>query len=265
MANDKKREKGFDLLTTDGYEVTENNEIDSQEELELNSYELSTQDLEEFESDFKNEEDPLTPVEHSIVSLEENRNEQTENKSISRDINSMFEKASSSVQEAKNIFAKNVEMKRQIDEKFQELERAKIEHERENKANVDKINTYKESVVAKLREKKNEIGQQVVRLKEAQGKYAEEKMSFETYKKEELEKLKTIKREQRQELEERKKELDLLTDSLKQQRDEIEEEKRQLELDRIRYEADKNELANNLLKFNELVGDFTVNIDKFNN
>ena len=35
MANDKKREKGFDLLTTDGYEVTENNEIDSQEELEL--------------------------------------------------------------------------------------------------------------------------------------------------------------------------------------------------------------------------------------
>ena len=78
-------------------------------------------------------------------------------------------------------------------------------------------------------------------------------------------KLKTIKMEQRQELEERKKELDILTDSLKQQRDEIEEEKRQLELDRIRYEADKNELANNLLKFNELVGDFTVNIDKFNN
>ncbi len=262
MANDKKKEKSFDLLTTDGYEVTENNEIDTTEELELNSYELSTKDLEEFENDFKSKEESLIPVEHSIVSLEENK---IDDKNVSRDINSMFEKASSSVQEAKNIFAKNVEMKRQIDEKFQELERAKAEHEKENKANVDKINAYKESVVAKLREKKNEIGQQVVRLKEAQGKYAEEKMHFETYKKEELEKLKTIKMEQRQELEERKKELDILTDSLKQQRDEIEEEKRQLELDRIRYEADKNELANNLLKFNELVGDFTVNIDKFNN
>lgn len=265
MANDKKKEKSFDLLTTDGYEVAESNEIDAQEELELNSYELNTQDLEEFESDFKGEEDSLTPVEHSIVSLEENKSNQLESQNVSRDINSMFEKASSRVQEAKNIFAKNVEMKRQIDEKFQELERAKAEHERENKANVDKINAYKESVVAKLREKKNEIGQQVVRLKEAQSKYTEEKMNFETYKKEELEKLKTMKREQRQELEERKKELDILTDSLKQQRDEIEEEKRQLELDRIRYEADKNELANNLLKFNELVGDFTVNIDKFNN
>ena len=44
----------------------------------------------------------------------------------------------------------------------------------------------------------------------------------------------------------------------------FEEEKRQLELDRIKYETDKNELANNLLKFNELVGDFTVGIDRFN-
>ena len=34
---------------------------------------------------------------------------------------------------------------------------------------------------------------------------------------------------------------------------------------RIKYNSDKNELANNLLKFNELVSDFTVNIDKFGN
>ena len=52
--------------------------------------------------------------------------------------------------------------------------------------------------------------------------------------------------------------------SLKQEKDNFEEEKRQLDLDRIKYETDKNELANNLLKFNELVGDFTVGIDRFN-
>ncbi len=262
MANDKKKEKSFDLLTTDGYIATEDNEMDSHEDLELNSYELSTQDLDEIGNELENEEESLTPVEHDIVSLEENK---LESKNVSKDINSMFEKASSRVQEAKSIFAKNVEMKRQIDEKFKELERAKAEHERENKANVDKINAYKESVVTKLREKKNEIGEQVARLKDAQNKYTEEKTNFENYKKEELEKMRILKREQKQELDDRKKELDILTDSLKQQRDEIEEEKRQLELDRIRYEADKNELANNLLKFNELVGDFTVNIDKFNN
>ena len=79
------------------------------------------------------------------------------------------------------------------------------------------------------------------------------------------ERVKELKRQQKLELEEKQKELDLLTETLKQQKDEIEEEKRQLELDHIKYESDKNELANNLLKFNDLVSDFTVNMDKFNN
>ena len=47
-------------------------------------------------------------------------------------------------------------------------------------------------------------------------------------------------------------------------KEEIEEEKRKLEVEKIRYNSDKNELANNLLKFNELVSDFTVNMDELN-
>ena len=46
-------------------------------------------------------------------------------------------------------------------------------------------------------------------------------------------------------------------DVLRKQKDSLDEERSQLSLDRIQYESDKNELANNLLKFNELVNSFT--------
>jgi chromosome segregation ATPase len=255
MAKKNNKETSFDLLQTDSYEITGSKE-DTNDELDFESFELNNTSLEELESS-TDESEELTPVEHKEVNLEENDNP--------KDINSMFEKATSSVLEAKNIFAKNVEMKEQIDLKFKELEQAKDELEKTKKADIAKINSYKDSVTTKLREKKNELDEQVNKLKEARQKYEQDKTRFETYKKEEFERVKQLKKEQNQEMEERKKELDSLTDSLKQQRDEIEEERRQLEIDKIKYESDKNELANNLLKFNELVSDFTVNMDKFNN
>ena len=50
---------------------------------------------------------------------------------------------------------------------------------------------------------------------------------------------------------------------MKLERENLNEEKEQLKLDRIQCESDKSELANNLIKFNELVGEFTVGIEKF--
>ena len=55
-----------------------------------------------------------------------------------------------------------------------------------------------------------------------------------------------------------------LEDKLRKQKDSLDEEKRQLSLDRIQYEADKNELANNMLKFNEIVGTFTDGVGNLN-
>ena len=55
-----------------------------------------------------------------------------------------------------------------------------------------------------------------------------------------------------------------MEDKLREQKDLIDEEKRQLSLDRIQYEADKNELANNMLKFNEIVGTFTDGVGNLN-
>ena len=58
----------------------------------------------------------------------------------------------------------------------------------------------------------------------------------------------------------RREELNNIEDSLRRQKDSIDEERNQLTLDRIQYESDKNELANNLLKFNEIVDSFTNGI-----
>ncbi len=260
----KKSETGFDLLQRD---INETSESDSQE-LDFTNYDLDTTDLPSYEEETDGELEELKPSGIEISSLDEVEEKEEEaqlEEDSPKDINSMFEIATSGVQEAKNIFAKNVEMKEQLDAKFKELEEAKKEYAKIKQADIEKINSYKEAVTSKLRQKKEELDEQVEKLKEARSKYEQEKTRFETYKKEEFERVKQMKKEQRQEMEERQKELDALTESLKKQREEIEEEKRQLEIDRIKYDADKNELANNLLKFNELVSDFTVNIDKFNN
>lgn len=251
----KKSETGFDLLQTDGYDIANVNV--EKEEPEFSTYELDTTDFDTFEETLETEEvKEEAPQEEPVAPKEE--------KADSKDINSMFEIATSGVLEAKNIFAKNVEMKEQIDQKVKELEEEKKEHERMKQADIAKINSYKEAVTSKLKEKKNELDLQVEKLKEARQKYEQERTRFETYKKEEFERVKELKRQQRLEMEEKQKELDALSDVLKVQKEEVEEQRRQLELDHIKYEADKNELANNLLKFNELVSDFTVNIDKFN-
>ena len=80
---------------------------------------------------------------------------------------------------------------------------------------------------------------------------------FESYKKSEKTRLEDLARENKVKDDSRKEELEMIEDKLRKQKDSLDEEKRQLSLDRIQYEADKNELANNLLKFNELVNTFT--------
>ena len=109
-SNNQNHEKGIDLLITDSYSAIGNSEEETTEELEFSSYDLDTKDLDEIDTGLDNEETTLEPIEQNVVSLdEEAENKEIEVKASSKDINSMFEKASSSVQEAKNIFAKNVE------------------------------------------------------------------------------------------------------------------------------------------------------------
>lgn len=237
-------------------DVVEENAEETETDSEENTEEYDIDEFDEFDDDLEeSEEEPVKDLEEEFS--------KTIDGTSSTDIDTMFAIASNTIMEAKNIFSKNHEVKRQIDEKIQELDRLKQEHEVKKQADFQKIKNYKEEVYDKLKLKKEEIAKQLEKLKKAQSEFEATKNEFEEYKKNELDQIRLIKAKQKKFIDEKRNELDSLQHDVTIQRELLEEEKRQLELDRIKYDADKNELSNNLLKFNELVSDFTINIDKF--
>lgn len=277
--------KGYDLLQNDSYEL--NNTFSEKEELDFNmdpivddSHEEDTEELineideesnsedeeqlDEIEEDYIEEQDESGDDDESPVPDVNIKNTLNSDVLDSTDINSIFEQANNNVLSAKNIFNQNIEMKKKLDAKFLELKQLKAQHEARKNEDYKKIKKYKDEVYEKLQQKKEEVEAQIEKLKDAQNAINEEKTKFENYKNHEIEKLRTIKKEQKAAIEDKRNELEVMENEFKIKTDLFEEEKRQLELDRIKYAADKNELANNLLKFNELVSDFSINIDKFN-
>ena len=179
------------------------------------------------------------------------------NKAKAEEINlsNIFEETNNNIVNAKTIFLKNEEIKNEIDLKIKELNKKKIELSKKTKEDYLKIKQYKDEVMNKIVVKKQELDKKMDSFKDIEAKFKAKKEEFDAYKKNELEKLNKEKRQTRNEIETQKKELEAL-------KQEFEKERLKLDADRIQYEMDKNELANNLLKFNELVSDFTVNIDQ---
>jgi len=187
-----------------------------------------------------------------------------DNEDLTTDINNLFVKVNNNVQEASDIFLKNVEMKKILDNRFEELKKLQASVEEARKTNLEEINNYKDEVTNTLMNKKEEIEEKLNLLKEMQNAFEKEKSEFEMYKKEETLKIDDKRKEEEENFESRKTELNRIEDKLRRQKDFLEEERRKLSLDQIQYETDKNELANNMIKFNEIVSKFTNGLDKMN-
>ena len=180
----------------------------------------------------------------------------------STDIKSLFARVGVNVKEASDIFMKNTEMKEKIDNRFEELKKLQSEVEKTKKSQYDEINAYKQEVFDKLTEKKEEIETRINKLRDFQANLEKEKEEFEKFRKTEKEEIERVQKEIQDAYDSRRDELSHIEDVLRRQKDSLDEERSQLSLDRIQYEADKNELANNLLKFNEIVDSFTNGMDK---
>ena len=224
-----------------------------------------------FENDDTNDseiENIIKKIDSKIESLNdekiEEKNISSKDKEDHTNINSIFDKVSVNVKEASNIFMKNIEMKKKLDTRFEELKKLQKEIETSKHNDYQEINDYKDSVLKELTEKKSEIESRLNELKDLQSKFEKERNEFELYKIESKKEIEEKARIQRVQDESRKEELENLEDKLRKQKDSIDDEKRQLSLDRIQYEADKNELANNMLKFNEIVGTFTDGVGNLN-
>ena len=180
----------------------------------------------------------------------------------SADISDLFDKVSVNFKDASDIFKKNTDLKKKIDLRFDELKKLQSEIENSRKNQLDEIDKYKEEVYTKLTEKKNEIEKRLNLLKETQTNLENDKKAFEQYKKKELENIDNVQKEVQSAYDDRREELNHIEDVLRRQKDALDEERNQLSLDRIQYESDKNELANNLLKFNDLVNSFTNGVEE---
>ena len=225
------------------------------------------QTLEQESNTEENDADTLVEEKKNILTetpIEELQKltEYTEEKINSTDIKSLFDKVGVNVQEASDIFKKNTEMKEKIDSRFEELKKLQSEIEKTKKNQFDEINAYKEEVLSKLTEKKEEIEKRLNKLKENQANLEKEKAEFEQYRKTEKEEIARVQKEVQEAYDSRREELSHIEDVLRKQKDSLDEERSKLSLDVIQYESDKNELANNLLKFNEIVASFTDGMER---
>ena len=179
----------------------------------------------------------------------------------STNINSLFDKLSVNVKDASEIFRKNTNLKEKIDTRFEELKKLQSELENSRRKQMEEIDKYRDEVLDKLSEKKAEIEKRLNVLKDLQATLEKEKTEFEEYKRKEQANISKVQKEVQSAYDERREELEHIEDVLRKQKDSLDEERNQLSLDKIQYEADKNDLANNLLKFNQIVNSFTNGIE----
>lgn len=203
-------------------------------------------------------------VENSNVGDASKKKESNGNaKKNSVDIENIFARANSNVKEATNIFQKNLILKQQLEEKIRKFNIEKEEFEKKKEIEYEKIKEYKKNAYEKLKQKKLVIEKSIDELKQQQEQLNSDKVAFQEKRKQEIEKLKEEKQKNISFMKDKKHQLEELEQELKIEREKLNEEKEQLKLDRIQCESDKSELANNLIKFNELVGEFTIGIEKF--
>ena len=202
-------------------------------------------------------------VEMSDVPIDELQKltEYEDDKIESTDINSLFDKLSVNVKDASEIFRKNTSLKEKIDSRFDELKKLQGELTNSRKKQTEEIDRYRDEVLYKLTEKKEEIEKRLNTLKELQATLEKEKSDFEEYKRKEEANISKVQKQVQAAYDERREELEHIEDVLRKQKDALDEERNQLSLDKIQYEADKNDLANNLLKFNQIVSSFTNGIE----
>ena len=134
-----KLDTSFDLLKTDGFDLSSVGIIKKNEE--------TTDD----ESDKKEEK-------------QENVEEKKEETNL-KDIKNIFEIANNNVREATTIFNKNIDLKKKLDEELQEIKQLREENEKRVEEEKEKIKAYKEEVFESLKEKKIEVEKQLDYLK----------------------------------------------------------------------------------------------------
>ncbi len=226
-------------------------------------------DLDSKKEEVKVEKVTLPPVEEKVEPIEppklvpstiaQKKEEQVDIDSL----NQLFAKVSSNVRGASDIVNKNAEIKKKIDEKFQELKRLQEEHEQNKQSDYAEINAYKDEVYAKLKEKKSEVEAQMAALSQAKTAFEKEKADFEQDKEAALSMISKREQDLDRSYHERLQGISQIEEGLVKRKEQLDIERASIQQERVQCDKEKKELADNLLKFNQLVDDFTKGVDRF--
>lgn len=179
------------------------------------------------------------------------------------DLNQLFSKVSNNVKGASEIVNKNVEIKRKIEDRFNELRRMQQEYEDNKKKDYDEINAYKDEVYTKLQQKRSDLEKDVNTLRMDQEKLEKEKKSFEEYKNISLSNLNKLEKELKDSYDNRNRNIEQVEKGLVKRKEQLDNERAMIAKEKEQIKKEREELAENLMKFNKLVSEFTSGIDNF--
>lgn len=179
------------------------------------------------------------------------------------DLNQLFNKVSSNVKGVSDIVNKNAEIKRKIEEKYNDLKKLQQEHEDNKKRDYAEINAYRDEVYAKIQEKKSEFEKDYEYIKQEHTKLENEKRSFEEYKNTTLANLNKLEKELKESYDNRNKNIEQVELGLVKRKEQLDLERANLAKENERVKKEKDELAQNLIQFNKLVSEFTNGVESF--
>ena len=186
------------------------------------------------------------------------------------DIQSMFDRINNNVKEATDIFTKNLEMRNRLQEDLdnikrekEELEQSKVAFEKMKQESYQKFNEKRQVEISKIDAQRKEVEAELERLSEGQAKLENDINAFQEKKNHEYKLFNEEKNKALYDIEISKKQVEVQEENIREERNRIDEEKRQLKLTQVKLDSDKSDLASNLAKFNDLVKNFTVGINKF--
>lgn len=211
----------------------------------------------------RNNEKEVTPSNTYTSSVVRQPVTENRNNSSAQELNQLFNKVTSNVKGASEIVNRNAEIKRKIEEKFNDLRKLQQEHESNKKKDYEEINAYRDEVYSKIQQKKSEFEKEYGNIRIEHEKLEKEKKSFEDYKNTSLANLNKLEKELKDSYENRTKNIEQVEIGLVKRKEQLDKEKSALAKERESIQQERDELAKNLVQFNKLVSEFTNGVQSF--
>lgn len=232
-------------------EITEEPVVEEEEE------EVDAEEALDITSDLSNLEEALND-EESPFNVEATNLEDEIQVSEDYNIDDLFDKASKNAKEASNIFSQNLELRKQIDDKYNKLVKLSEEQEQAKQQALKEIEDYKNEVYIKLKEQKSDVEAKIEELKNLQATFEQEKNEFMQYRNQEIENINASKKE----INEQHAAIAIIEEKLVARKNDLDAERERIRSQREQFEIEKRNLRANLKRFNELVGGFTTGVEQ---